>query len=121
MIWFLIRRIGWIAITLWVVFTISFVLMRSMPGGPFDNERQLDPEILRNIERKYHLDESLPKQYWRRLTETLRFDLGPCYRMSDYSVNEVIAQGLPVSASLGILALAWAILLGVAAGVIAAV
>jgi oligopeptide transport system permease protein len=121
MIWFLARRIGWIAITLWVVFTISFVLMRSMPGGPFDNERQLDPEILRNIERKYHLDESLPKQYWRRLTETLRFDLGPCYRMADYSVNEVIAQGLPVSASLGVLALAWAILLGVTAGVIAAV
>lgn len=121
MIWFIVRRLGWIVITLWVVFTISFVLMRSVPGGPFDSERQLDPEIKKNIEKRYHLDESLPKQYLRLLYETLHGDLGPCYRILDYSVNEIIAQGFPVSASLGVLALAWALALGLTAGIIAAV
>ena len=121
MIWFILRRLGWILITLWVVFTISFLLIRSVPGGPFDSERQIDPEVLANMKKRYHLDEPLLQQYVRELSNSARGDLGFSYRTADYSVNEIIAQGLPVSASLGVLALVWALALGLTAGVIAAV
>jgi oligopeptide transport system permease protein len=121
MIGFILRRLGWILITLWAVFTVSFFLIRSVPGGPFDSERQIEPEILANMNKRFHLDEPLYKQYLRELTNIARGDLGYSYKMADYSVNEIIAQGLPVSASLGILALAWALGLGLTAGIIAAV
>jgi oligopeptide transport system permease protein len=120
-IWFIVRRLGWVLITLWVVFTISFFLMRAVPGGPFDTERQLEPEILANIKRRYHLDEPLPVQYVRELSNVLHGDLGYSYKMADFTVNEVIAQGLPVSATLGLLALTWALFMGTIFGVIAAV
>lgn len=116
---FIIRRLVWIALVLWVVFTISFFLMRSVPGGPFDRERQLEPEIRANIERRYHLDEPLPKQYLRELTSALRGDLGYSFRLSDFTVNEVIAQGFPISATLGTLALLVALVVGITAGILA--
>ncbi len=121
MIRFVLRRLGWIVITLWAVFTVSFFLMRSVPGGPFDSERQIDPEILANMKKRFNLDAPLYQQYWRELTNAAHFDLGYSYKMADYSVNEIISQGLPVSASLGVTALAWALALGLTAGVIAAV
>ncbi len=121
MLWYVIKRLSWMALTLWIVFTMSFFLIHSVPGGPFDRERQLEPEIRANIEREYHLDESLPRQYLRMLTNTLHGDLGYSYRMRDFTVNEVIAAGLPCSAALGTLALIGAILGGAAAGIFAAV
>ncbi len=120
MTWFIVRRIIGMVITLWVVFTVSWMLMRFVPGGPFSSERQLEPEIEQNIRRAYQLDLPLPVQYWNQLKRTASYDLGPSYRLADFSVNEVIAQGLPVSASLGILALAFAIVLGLAAGIVSA-
>jgi oligopeptide transport system permease protein len=108
-------------LTLWVVFTISFFLMRSVPGGPLSSERQLDPEIRRNIEARYKLDRPLVEQYASELWNVLRFDLGPSYRLADFSVNEIIAQGFPISASLGIMALFFAVLFGVTSGIISAV
>ena len=54
---FIIKRLGWMAITLWVVFTVSFFLMRAVPGGPLSRERQLDPQIEANLQSRYHLDE----------------------------------------------------------------
>jgi oligopeptide transport system permease protein len=118
--WFVVRRLIGLAITLWVVFTVSWTLMRLVPGGPFSSERQLEPEIEANIRRAYQFDLPWPQQYWNQLKRTLHFDLGPCYRLADFSVNEVIAQGLPVSAALGILALAFAVALGLAAGITSA-
>jgi oligopeptide transport system permease protein len=118
--WFVVRRFIGLLVTLWVVFTVSWMLMRFVPGGPFSSERQLEPEIEENINRAYQLDLPLPVQYWNQLKRTLRFDLGPCYRLADFSVNEVIVQGLPVSAALGILALAFAVLLGLTAGIVSA-
>jgi oligopeptide transport system permease protein len=119
---FIIERLLWMLITLWVVFTLSFFLMRSVPGGPFDSDRRLEPEILENINRRYHLDEPLYQQYFRELGNVfLRFDLGYSYKLGDYTVNRVIAEGLPVSAALGILALAFALVLGLAAGITSAV
>ncbi len=118
---FILRRLGWMLLTLWVVFTVTFFLMRSVPGGPLSSERQLDPETEAIIRRRYHLDESLWVQYGRELASVARFDLGQCYRMPDFRVNEVIADGLPVSASLGILAMFFALSLGLTAGVVSAV
>lgn len=121
MIVFLLKRLGWMAITLWVVFTVSFFLMRMVPGGPFSAERALEPEIERNIQARYHLDEPLPLQYLRELGNVMRGDLGHSYKLADFTVAEVIAQGFPISASLGIVALLFALCLGLTAGIVSAV
>lgn len=115
-----VRRLVWLVLTLWGVFTVSFFLMRAVPGGPFSKERKLDPVVQRNIERRYDLDKPLYWQYFNSLKKTATGDLGPSMRLRDFTVNEVIAQGLPISASLGILALSMALVLGVTAGVLAA-
>lgn len=121
MIWFIGKRLFWIAVTLWVVFTITFFLERAVPGGPFSAERHVPREIQKGIEHRYRLDLSLSEQYWFELTRDLHFDLGLCLKLSDFSVNEVIAAGFPKSATLGILAMAFAVALGFSAGVISAV
>jgi len=118
---FLFKRLLWMFLTMWVVFTSSFFLMRAAPGGPLDQERVLDPDIRKNIERRYHLDDPLWMQYGRELFNDLRFDFGHCYRIADFSVNEIIAQGFPISASLGTLATVFAVVLGVGAGLVSAV
>ena len=117
---FLLKRLVWMVVTLWVVFTITFFLMRAVPGGPFDDERKLPPEVERNIKARYHLDQPLHVQYGEQLWATVRFDLGPSYKLADFTVNEVLAQGFPVSASLGILALVIALTIGLTAGVLSA-
>jgi len=120
MIGFLFRRALWMVVTLWAVFTVSFFLMRAVPGGPFDRERQLEPHIKAAIEARYHLDEPVWSQYLRSLTAAAMGDLGPSYK-SDFQVNDVVSQGLPVSAALGLLALFFALSLGMAAGIVSAV
>ena len=117
---FLFSRAMWLALTLWGVFTVSFFLMRAVPGGPFDEEHQLPASIQARIEAKFHLDEPLWKQYLRHLGAVLRGDLGPSYRLPDYTVLQVIGEGFPKSALLGALALGFALASGVAAGAIAA-
>ncbi|MED5576534.1 MAG: ABC transporter permease subunit, partial [Planctomycetota bacterium] len=103
------------------VYTVSFFLMRSVPGGPFSSERNVPPEIERNLKARYNLDLPLWEQYQLNLSEAIRGDLGPSLTLQDYSVNEVIAEGFPVSASLGILAMTFALSVGVTTGVISAV
>jgi ABC-type dipeptide/oligopeptide/nickel transport system permease component len=117
----LLKRLGWMAATLWIVFTLSWIIMRLTPGGPFDSEKRIPEEIKRNIEARYRLDQPWYVQYAENLGSAIRLDFGPSYRLKDFTVNEVIAQGFPVSASLGIFALTFAIVLGMTAGVIAAV
>ena len=121
MISFFIRRLIWLAVTLWIVFTITFVLMRSVPGGPFDRERVVPPEIKRNLERRYNLDKPPLQQYLLELQRVfVHGDLGYCMNTGDYSVNYVIAQGLPISMALGILALSFAVTFGLLTGVVSA-
>ncbi len=122
MISFLLKRLAWMALTLWAVFTVSFILMQLVPGGPFSNERNLPPEIERNMRVRYNLDAPAHEQYWDQLRPMLWFppDFGASYKMQDYTVNEVIAQGFPVSASLGIFAMVFAVTLGLTAGIISA-
>ncbi len=120
MIWFIARRFLGLIFTLWIVFTLSFLLMRAVPGGPYSSERNLPSEIEENFKERYQLNLPMREQYWNRLTEAARGDLGPSQRLLDFSVNQVIAQGLPVSAALGVLALTFAITLGLSAGIISA-
>lgn len=101
---------------LWGILTITFFVLRFVPGGPFDRERSLPPEVEANILAKYHLDEPLAKQYVRYMGDVLRGDLGPSYKYPDRRVIEIIGEGLPVSASLGLLALAIALGLAIPAG-----
>jgi len=117
---FICKRLVWIALTLWAVFTISFFLMHAMPGGPLDRERQLEPEIRANLERRYRLDQPLWAQYGYELARTVRGDLGYPLKL-DVSVNEIIRQGFPVSAALGVLALSFAVIVGFSAGVLSAI
>lgn len=116
------KRLLWMVATLWLVYTVSFVLMRLAPGGPFSSERKVPPAIERQMEARYNLDGTYLEQYFDYLSGIVtRGDLGWSLTLEDYSVNEVIAQGLPVSASLAVFALIFAIVLGVTAGVISAV
>lgn len=121
MIAFMVRRLLWMAVTLWVVFTVSFVLMHSVPGGPFDRDRVLDPEIEKNLMKRYNLDKPLWQQYAIELGNVARGNLGYSFKINDYTVNEIIAQGLPISVALGVLALIFATTLGLVAGVMSAV
>ncbi len=118
---FLLRRLGWMILTIWVVYTVSFFLMRVVPGGPFDSEKNVAEAIKRNIEARYQLDRPLYEQYCSHLWQTIQLDFGPSYKLEDYTVNEVLAQGFPISASLGIFAMVFAITLGVTAGLVSAV
>jgi oligopeptide transport system permease protein len=121
MIAYIARRLVWLVATLWVVFTVTFVLMRAVPGGPFDRERVVPPEIKRNMERRYNLDKSPIEQYWLELQRIFfQGDLGYCMNTGDYSVNYVIAQGLPISMALGVLALTFAVSFGLVTGVASA-
>ena len=106
--------------TLLVIVTLSFFLMRVAPGGPFDSDAQLEPEILDNLRAAYDLDRPVVAQFGLYLSRLARGDLGPSIGYKDYAVSELIAIGLPVSLQLGLTALIFATLLGVPLGVVAA-
>jgi len=120
MIDYLIRRLLSTVPLLFVILLASFAFMRSAPGGPFDNERKLPPQIEANLRAKYHLDEPLLRQFGRYLGGVMHGDLGPSFKYQGRSVNEIIAQSLPVSLTLGVLALFMALLLGVPIGIVGA-
>ncbi len=120
MVRYLIRRLLHGFTVLWVVATLTFVLMHITPGGPFDRERRLPPEVLANIAAKYHLDEPWLSQYVRYLKGIARGDLGPSYKYLDRSVSDIILDTLPISALLGSLALAFALIFSFPTGLCAA-
>jgi oligopeptide transport system permease protein len=117
---YVIRRLLTAIPTMFVIVTISFFLMRVAPGGPFNQERGLNPVIKANLERVYHLDEPLWKQYLLYLNGLLHGNFGPSYNLPDFTVAELFAEGLPVSIQLGASALILALLLGGALGIVAA-
>jgi oligopeptide transport system permease protein len=117
----ILKRLGGIVLSLWLVATLVFFLLRLVPGGPFDTERAISAEIQQALALKYSLDAPLWRQYLDWLADlVLRGDLGPCYRYAGRTVNEVIAQSLPVSMQLGVVALLLALALGIPAGTVAA-
>ncbi|TXI45891.1 MAG: ABC transporter permease subunit [Lysobacter sp.] len=107
-------------ITLWLLATLCFVLLRAAPGGPFDTEKSAPPEVRAALEARYRLDRSPIAQYGAWLGDVARGDLGPSFQYPDYTVNDLIARALPVSALNGGIALALALLFGAPLGVWAA-
>jgi oligopeptide transport system permease protein len=106
--------------TLLAVITVCYLLLHFTPGGPFDREVRIAPEVLANLNAKYHLDEPLWKQYLLYLNSVLHGDLGASFRYADWSVNELVANALPVSASIGGGSLLISLFIGVALGCVAA-
>jgi oligopeptide transport system permease protein len=117
---FALRRLAGLVPTLFVLVTLSFFVIRLAPGGPFDQEQKLSPEVLANLDAAYGLDRPLPVQYGRYLAGLVRGDLGPSFRYKDFSVTELIATGLPVSLTIGLAAALLAFLCGVPLGAWAA-
>ncbi len=106
--------------TLLIIITIAFFMMRIAPGGPFDAERQLPPEIEANILKAYDLDKPLYQQYFIYVGNLLRFDFGPSYKFRDFSVTELILTGLPASLQIGGMAILIAAIIGISLGTLAA-
>ena len=117
---YIIKRFLGMIPTLFIIVTIAFIVMRIAPGGPFDQERSMPELVKANIEAKYHLDESLPKQFLRYLSGIVRGDFGPSYKYADHDVAYFIFTSLPNSLLLGTIALLLATFLGVLVGIIAA-
>lgn len=116
---YILRRLGFMIISLWVIVTISFILMKAIPGGPFANMK-LTPLVEKQLKRKYGLDKPMWQQYLTVLKNLLRFDLGLSIRERGRSVNDIIRNCFPTSAVLGIEALVFSTTVGLALGIIAA-
>ena len=117
---FILRRILWAIPVLWVVATLTFFIMHVVPGGPFDREKKLPPEIKANVEAKYHLDLSLPEQYARYLLDLTHGDFGPSYKYVDRNINEILKDTFPLTVELGIYAFLLAVWIALLSGVLSA-
>jgi oligopeptide transport system permease protein len=117
---FFFTRLAGAIPTLFIIITITFFLMRAAPGGPFDQEQSVPPEVKANLERAYGFDQPTYVQYGRYLKSLLHGDFGPSFKYKDFSVTELIGQGFPVTLQLGIIAMALALLVGIPLGIFAA-
>ena len=120
MLIYVFRRLLTAIPTLFVIVTLAFFLIRVAPGGPFNQERGLSPEIKANLEAQFGLDDPLWLQYVHYLKNLLHGDFGPSYNLPDFTVGELFANGLPISIQLGASALTLALLVGGMLGIIAA-
>ena len=119
---YLLKRLAVAIPTLLILIVVSYLVMAAAPGGPFDTERALPPEVMANLERAYGLDRPLAVQIWRYVVSIVtEFDFGPSFRYTDQTVNEIIAQGFPVTLTYGAWSFAVAVLVGVTLGIAAAV
>lgn len=119
MLKYILKRIASSIVTLWVVITITFFLMHAIPGDPFTNEKAISPEIMANLKHKYGLDQPLIVQYGQYLGNLVQGDLGISIKYKNRSVNDMISEGFPVSAHLGLWSAALGISLGLLLGIIA--
>lgn len=114
------KRLVEALVTVWIIATLTFLLLRFLPGGPFDQEKTLPPEIKANIERKYGLNEPLTRQYSNYIVNLVHGDLGESYKYIGRSVTDIIKESFPVSFQLGFYSLMLAFLIGIPLGVFAA-
>lgn len=117
---FILKRLGISILTIWIVISVTFVLMHKIPGGPFDSDKKLPPQVEANLNEKFGLDKPLFEQYTTYMRNILHGDLGPSMRYEGRSVNDVIAYSFPNSAKLGISAIAFALIVGTYMGIRAA-
>ncbi len=117
---YIIRRVLWIIPVLLFISLITFALMHSVPGGPWDREKRLAPTVVENLNKRYGLDKPLPQQYVDFVGNALHGDLGVSFSYQDRKVTDVILEGLPVTTTLAVSALLVAILIGIPLGIAAA-
>jgi oligopeptide transport system permease protein len=120
MLTYVVRRLLTAIPTMFVIVTLAFFLIRVAPGGPFNQERGLSPEIRANLEAQYGLGDPLWLQYWHYLSGLMRGNFGPSYNLPDFTVAELFAKGLPISIQLGFSALVLALVIGALLGIVAA-
>lgn len=120
MLRYLGRRLFSNLLTVWLISTLTFGMMHSIPGDPFTSEKTLPAAVLSNLKEKYGLNDPLPKQYITYLGNVARWDLGPSFAQKGRTVNEIINQGFPVSAKVGGAAILVALLIGIPLGALAA-
>ncbi|HBP64576.1 MAG TPA: peptide ABC transporter permease, partial [Desulfosporosinus sp.] len=117
---YLLQRIASAILVLWIVISATFVLMHSIPGGPFSREKQVPEAVLKNLEARYHTNDPLVKQYTDYMKNVAQFNLGPTFRYEGRTVNDLIKDGLPKTATIGFLATVFALGGGLLLGTIAA-
>ena len=120
MIRYFLSRLAGAIPTLFIIVTVTFFLMRAAPGGPFDQEQTLPPEIMANLQSAYGLDRPIWAQFGRYLGALAHGDFGPSFKYKDFTVTELIRQGFPVTLELGLIALSVALLVGIPVGIFAA-
>lgn len=117
---YLLKRLGFIIVSLFFIVTVTFILMKVAPGGPFQGAKEIPPAIMDQLQEQYGLDDPLYQQYFDYLINVAQWDFGPSFKYVGQSVNDIIARGLPYSLVLGIEAILIALSIGVLLGVIAA-
>jgi oligopeptide transport system permease protein len=120
MLRYILKRFAMMLITLFIIITATFFLMRAIPGGPFSFDRVLPPSVEEALEAKYNLDKPVIEQYFDYLLGIIRFDFGPSYVYFGQTVNEMMVDGLPASATLGAAATILIVLLGLPMGIVSA-
>lgn len=120
MVLFILKRLLWGAGAIVLVASITFVIMHAVPGGPFDAEKTLPPKIKANVEAKFGLDKPAYSQYFSYLSRLFTGDLGPSYKYLGRDVSDILREAFPVSALLGLMALSFAVVLGLSAGILSA-
>jgi len=114
----ILRRLGTAIPVLLAVITLTFLMVHSAPGGPFDEEKVVSPEVLVKLNERYNLNQPLWKQYFDYLANVLQGDFGPSFRYPSRSVTELISIGLPITFELALYAILFALMIGIIAGVI---
>lgn len=117
---YLLGRIASAVFVVWLVITLTFGLMHAIPGGPFSSEKVLPPAVMENINERYHLNDPISKQYIDYMKNLLHFNFGPTFRYQGRTVNDLFADGLPKTGTLGALATILALVGGTSMGIIAA-
>lgn len=117
---YLVRRVLWLGVVLFCVALITFSLMHAVPGGPWDREKTLAPAVMANLNRKYGLDKPVWRQFVDYLRNALRGDLGVSYTYQERPVSQIISNGFRVTASLGLLAVAFTLVVGLGLGILSA-
>lgn len=117
---YVLQRIFASLLTLFIVITLTFFMMRAIPGGPFTDEKGIPPKIMAKIMERYRLNDPLYVQYLNYLRDAARFDFGPSYRYEGMTVNQIIYESFPISLMIGSLALAIALGIGIPAGIFSA-
>lgn len=121
MLLYILKRLALMVVTLFMVLLLTFLLMHAIPGGPYSTGKRLPPAVMAAIEEKYHLNDPLHKQFFDYLGRVLHLDFGPSFKYEGMSVNELIAKGFPISATLGVYSMVFVLAAGIPLGIFAAV